>query len=390
MLINSESLSIDRRSSGREVIVKSIAVSSNGVIAYSIMTNYTHRQWYSLYIFDKGRTETVIFESQDIIAGLTFLKLDGTEHLLFLHQPNIVMLDEQLTCQLRTLHGVKHESPLSSAGPGQVYYVQPTQRCTWGHGAKVACDWELWQLEIRHGTGAAFSTKRGLLKLGWKYVSDMCIIGQLIVLCSHKDGSVAGAGLTDCDTKWNVSLHNACSVCPGIKNSIFLACSGSDFLLQLSMKDGSTITQLPLTAVKPPCVRYQNNVLYVPSMTTHHANLMDTQDNCWEVLLYKLNPSKAWILTSKMRNAWESFTPQEPECPIPLEPEFKAPTLLDTIHQEPSARRMKYRDPYKYTTSYILNRDKAHVSSTTGSLLMVLSLFGRSYRQADRGSDSRF
>ncbi len=397
VLLSNQTLSFDRRSKGKTTVIRCAAISSLGVIAYCTVTKYTNRDWYSLYIDDHGSWQTVIFEAQDIITGLLFQRIGGRERLLMVDQPNIVMMDEQLTSSERTLIELHHDTPLCSAGNDKVLYVQRTDACGWEQRGRVPGDWELWELKVTTTSEACPTTKLGLLQLGWKYVSDMCTAGNLLILCSHKDKGVAAVSFDDWQVKWKVTEVKVLSVCPGTKGTVFAACPDSDPLQQLSLHDGSFVPQDTLKAGSPWSLQNHDSNLFVVNYIDDKL-LSDVdpagQKKHWEVQQYKLNPSKPWLLHRKIINAFDDDAPIEPQFQSPTSGIQEEYTFSKPYPEIPLTSKEK--DPFWSTRSS--SPGMAHGTSTNSRWVKRwlmrperhVSSGLRSSSNDGRGSDSRF
>ncbi len=279
-------------------------------MVYCTVTKYGNRDWYSLYIEDHGNWQTIVFEAQDIITGLLFVKVGGRERLLMVDQPNIVIMDEQLTSSERTLIGLQHDTPLCCAGNDKVWYVQRTDGCGWDHRGRAPCDWELWELKVK-ASEVCQTTKLGQLQISWKCVSDMCTAGGLLVLCSHRDKCIAAVGLDDWEVKWTVTEVQALNVAPGPKGTVFVACPDTDTIQQRSLSDGSLVPQDILRAISPWCLRNHDSTLYVVNYIPISDTPPSANKNNWEIQQYKINPSGPWLLQRKIINAFDDSYPED-------------------------------------------------------------------------------
>ncbi len=138
------------------------------------------------------------------------------------------------------------------------------------------------------GHDQCYETLEGTLRLGWlgsQY--DICIAGGLLVLCSYMDNGVAGVSLSDWQTKWNESVNYARCVCPGTPGSVFVACGPFNTIEQLSLEDGSVLTQLPLVpgVEFPSHVRNHNDILYVAHKDAELKKFKNQRD--WKISQYK-------------------------------------------------------------------------------------------------------
>ncbi len=232
-----------------------MAASDAGQVVYCKRSkDAQERGLYSLYVVENGEVRTVITETRDEISGSTFLEIAGREQLLVNCEPHIQLMSPDLHRVERKLLKLKYPTPLCRSGEGKALYGQRTG---------VEGEWEVRELEVMPGT--YHDTQKATLTLGWEGVYDMCTAGGLLVLCSRHDNVVYGVSLSDWQIKWKVSVECPCSVCSGTPGSVFVACPNSGTIHQLSLHDGSVLTQLPLVPrVRiPMCVCNHNNILYV-------------------------------------------------------------------------------------------------------------------------------
>ncbi len=212
----------------------------------------------SLHVVENGQVRTVIPETRYSIHGLTFIQIAEREQLLLYRKPHIQLMSPDLKKVERKLLKLKSDTPLCRSGENKALYVQ----CTGVEG-----EVQVRELEVTGGCwrSTCHDTQKTTLTLGWEVVSDMCTAGGLLVLCSLSHNSVAGVSQSDGQVKWKVSVEEPESVCPGTPGSVFVACPHSDTIHQLSLQDGSVLTQLPLVpgVVFPDCVCNHNNILYV-------------------------------------------------------------------------------------------------------------------------------
>ena len=238
--------------------VYSMAVSAAGRVAYCKYREATQgtllQLLWSLHVVENGEVRTVIPDTTDYMKGLTFLQIAGREQLLVYREPNFVLMSSDLHKVERKLHELKRRTPLCRSGENKALYLQRT-------GVRGVR--EVWELEVTSDTH--HDTQKAILRLGWEGVHDMCTAGGLLVLCSSHDKSVAGVSLSDWQVKWKVSMDWPWSVCPGTPGSVCVPCPDSSTIQQLSLQDGTVLTQLPLVpGVETPwCVRNHNDTLYV-------------------------------------------------------------------------------------------------------------------------------
>ncbi len=234
-----------------------MAISAAGQVVYSKdRKDAPGIEFYSLHVVENGAVKTVIPEITDGIGGLTFIQIAGREQLLVNRKPHIQLMSPDLQRVERKLVKLEHFTPLCRSREGKALHVQRTG---------VEGEWEVRDLEVM--PDKCHYTLKATLRLGWEYVDDMCKAGGLLVLCSSEDNSVAGVSHSDWQVKWKVSVKCPGSVCPGTPGSVFVVCSIPlpDTIHQLSLQDGSVLTQIPLGSgvLLPNCVCNHHNILYV-------------------------------------------------------------------------------------------------------------------------------
>ncbi len=259
--------------------IHSMAVSAAGVIAY-----WKHRKdtqgtkLSSLHVVEDEVVRTVIPETTDRIGGLTFLQIAGREQLLMYREPHIQVMSPDLRTVDRRLRELKGGTPFCRSGENKALYL-------WRKG--VQGELEVRELEVTPDTH--HDTQKAILTLEWKGIYDICIAGGflIIVIRDNDDNiSVSGVSLSDWHGTWKVSMGNAWRVCPGTLGSVFVSCDRSHTIQQLSLQDGSVLTQLPLVpgVMFPTCVCNHNDTLYVAHWD---AELLRTQKQIdWKISQY--------------------------------------------------------------------------------------------------------
>ncbi len=270
------SASVCRNVTTKEFI-NSMTVSDAGQVVYcKTREDAQGTGLYSLHVVENGEVRTVIPETKDVIHGLTFLQIAGREQLLVNHEPHIQLMSPDLNRVERKLLKLKHNTTLCRSGGNTALYVQLTG---------VEGEWEVRELEVM--SDKCLDTQKAKLSLGWEYMYDMCTAGDLLVLCSYNDNSVAGVSLNDWQVKWKMSVEGPFSVCAGTSGSVFVACPDSNTIHQLSLQDGSALTQLPLVpgVEYPTCVSNHNNILFVAH---YDAELWDARgQRDWQISQYQ-------------------------------------------------------------------------------------------------------
>ncbi len=262
-----------------EEYIFTMAVSAAAQVVYrKVRENAQGTLLYSLHVLENGEVRTVITETRDKIYGLTFIQIAGREQLLVEREPHIQLMSPDLGKVERKLVKLKHTTPLCRSGENKALYVRPTG---------VEGEWEVRELEVM--TDTCHDTQKAKLTLGWEDVRDMCTAGGLLVLCSSPDNSVAGVSLCDWQVKWKVSVERPFSVCAGTPGSVFVASPDSDTIHQLSLQDGSVLTQLPLEpgVLAPTCVCNHNNTLYVAHYDAELWNARGQRD--WKISQYQFS-----------------------------------------------------------------------------------------------------
>ncbi len=232
-----------------------MAVSDAGQVVYSKLRKGARGTFLCfLHIVENGEVRTVIPETTDVLSGMAFLQIAGREQLLMVREPHILLMLPGLQGVERKLLKLKHGTSLCRSGEGKALYVQRTG---------VEGEWEVRELEFI--PSKCYNMKKATLSLGWELVRDICTAGGLLVLCSGIYNSVVGVSLSDWQVKWKMSVVEPTNVCPGTPGSVFVACLVPGTIHQLSLQDGSVLTQLPLVpcVVTPHCVCNRNNILYV-------------------------------------------------------------------------------------------------------------------------------
>ncbi len=256
--------------------IYNMAVSAEGVIAYCKFKqdNQGTSALHSLHVVEDGVVRTVIPGTTDWIGGLTFLQIAGTtdwlysptflpnagrEQLLMHQRRHIQLMSPDLRTVERRLQHLKHgaSAPFCRSGENKALYVQRTE---------VQGEWEVRELEVTSDTH--HDTQKAILTLEWKGICDMCIAEGFLIIVSKDNNDnegVSGMSLSDWQVTWKMPVENALRVCPGSPGSVFVSCRKSHTIQQLSLRDGSVLTQLPLVpdVMAPTCVCSHNDTLYV-------------------------------------------------------------------------------------------------------------------------------
>ena len=282
---------------GTKESIGNMAVSAAGVIAYC-----KHREdsqgilWRSLHVLRQGTIKTLIPETESIIHGMTFLQVGGKEQLMVCREPQIILLDPDGEVGMeRELFQVEHFTPLCTTEENKALHVQLSQN---------QGEWEVTALKVTSLIYYEKYTK--LLKLGWDSLSDMCIVGDRLVICSYKDESVMGVCMDEWEIKWIVPLKCAWNVCPSMDGSVLVACPNLHSIQKLSTVDGAVITQLHLVpnVVFPTCLFTIDDTLYVA-----HEDVevwVSKKQRDWKISQYKLEQNTGQRL--------EFVTPSSSSC----------------------------------------------------------------------------
>lgn len=224
-----------------------MAVSRTGTIAY-ISSDGNHPLHYSLFVLKGDIQKTVISKTSDFVGGITFLQVGDQEHLLIYQKPNIVLLDSNDWANERRLQMIPNRIiHFSKSGPNKVVYLKSTDK----RSVKELRELEVTEDSVNDIVIAELNNMKSF--------SDMCKIGDLLILTSAKIGIIKAVRISDLEVIWKADVSEPWNPCPGTPGSVLVACPTLNAVLQLSLRDGAILTQLPLQDVAAPFYVYNHN-----------------------------------------------------------------------------------------------------------------------------------
>ncbi len=252
-----------------------MAVSPSGSVVFTKRKKYAMgRQHRSLHLFDTNTDQfvTIIPEGANRIYGIASLTILGEDYIIFCRDTKIMLLDMKYGTE-KTLLKLKRHTTIYPTSSNSILYVQP-------HGSKGK------GLELRELTVSLREnqdTYKALIPLEWETVRDMCQNFEMLVLCSHKDNSVAAVQSGDWQIRWKVMIEDPRSVCFDTRGRLYIACCHQNAVKQLSPLDGSVMIHLPLVpaVIRPMSLCYHNDRLYVA-----HINAKNEEQ--WNISQYIL------------------------------------------------------------------------------------------------------
>ncbi len=158
--------------------------------------------------------------------------------------------------------------------------------------------YELKVLDIKED--AHLIRQRHMVDLKWKALYDICTAsctaGDVIVLCSAEDESVAAVQLASGHFKWRVtegnlgvSLYSAHSIMAGTNGRLFLACPNQHNIYTLNVEDGAFLYKLNLDpqVFYPTWIWCQGDDLHVAHLDANEYQ--EKQHWKWKISKYRMD-----------------------------------------------------------------------------------------------------
>ena len=268
-----------------------LAISSTGVIAFTkqkdILREGRSARMFSLHILKDGKTQTLISDTHTRIDGITFLDVGGREQLLVNQMPNFILVDieKHKVGQRRLIFTCGAETPLFKKADNKALYVA------------FSPGFEIRELEVTPDTCHSKALCRPDICMNLVY--DICESDGYLILTGLSDhGNVTlGISMNDWHVMWKIPMNwhmGELRVCPGPQGTVFLASPFLAKIVQLSVKDGTELTEVQFMPenmsdkrelchdivasdkqMKVSCIHNHNDTFYVSHTTGRTGEQID-------------------------------------------------------------------------------------------------------------------